>query len=106
MGTKYIPVVARTLFKTRFNVLDGKRLTDLFDMSILAPENLERIAKTSEAGRVNLKGLRPSVQLAVFRLIRDKKRLNEETIDKVMTEWLIKLGQTPQIPKAIIQGDF
>ena len=59
---KYIPLVSRLSLNTRFRVLDGKKLTELFDMSSLAPENLKRIVGTSDTGTLNLKGLRPCVQ--------------------------------------------
>jgi hypothetical protein len=90
---KYIPVIARTLLNTRLRVLAGKRIPELFNMTNLAPENLERRACTARTGTVNLKGLRPFAQLTVFRLIRNKQKYSEETIDKAMTDWIIKLGQ-------------
>jgi hypothetical protein len=103
---KFIPVVAKTLFNTRFSVLDGEKLPGLFNMSVLAPENIERIARTCETGTLVLKGLRPCVQLAVFRLLRDKKKFSEETIDSVMTEWLIKLGGVRQIAMPTLKNTF
>jgi hypothetical protein len=103
---KFIPVIARALFNTRFSVLDGKKLPSLFDMSLLAPENLERIASTCETGALDLKGLRPCAQLAVFRLMRDKKKFSEEIIDRVMTEWLIKLGEVRQIAVRPLKNTF
>lgn len=75
-------------------------------MSKLAPENIERIVRTSESGTLNLKGLRPCAQLAVFRLIRNKKKYSEEVIDKVMTDWLIRLGQARRIPVPGLRSSF
>lgn len=103
---KYIPAIASALINTRFRVLDGKKLTDLFDMSVLNPRNLERIARSVEGGTLNLKGIRPFAQLAVFRLIRDKKKFNEKILDKVMTNWLIKLGRIRDIPLTTIKSSF
>jgi len=102
----FIPVVANALLNTRFNVLDGKKLPSLFDMKVLLPENLERVIRRFKTGSLDLKGLRPCAQLAAFRLLREKGSLGEDAIDKIMTEWLLRLGQTPQIPKPLVQGNF
>jgi len=89
----YLPVISRTLLNTKFRVLNGKAIPDLFDLSILAPAELLRIARTANSGALDLKGLSPCAQLAVFRTIRDKGKLTEERIDVIMTKWLLKLGE-------------
>ena len=89
----YLPLISRTLLQTRFRVLNGKTIPDLFRLSTLAPAELERVAGTARSGALNLKGISPSAQLAVFRVIRDQGKLNEEAIDRIMTEWLVKLGE-------------
>ena len=89
----YLPLISRTLLQTRFRVLNGKTIPDLFRLSTLAPAELERVAGTARSGALNLKGISPSAQLAVFRVIRDRGMLNEEAIDRIMTEWLVKLGE-------------
>ena len=89
----YLPVISRTLLNTKFRVLNGKAIPDLFDLSILAPAELLRIARTANSGALDLKGLSPCAQLAVFRTIRDKGKLTEERIDGIMTKWLLKLGE-------------
>lgn len=87
----YISVVGRVLLKTRFRTLGGKTLPDLFDLPAVAPSELKRILKNSEKGKLNLKGLSPSVQLAVFRMIKEEGK-PEEKLDQTMTEWLLRLG--------------
>lgn len=89
---KYIPVVSRTLLNTKFRVLSGRKIPDLFNLSTLAPVELRRIALTADSGVLDLKRLSPCAQLGVFRLIREQGKLNEERIDKIMTRWLLKLG--------------
>ncbi|HAW50211.1 TPA: hypothetical protein DCX16_04615 [bacterium] len=89
----YLPVISRVLLKTKFRTLNGRAIPDLFNSSILSPEKLLRIARTAESGVLNLRGLSPCAQLAVFRMIRDKGRLKEETLDRIMTKWLVKLGE-------------
>lgn len=88
---KYVPKVAGVLLRTKFQTLNGKTLPDLFDFKALAPAELKRILKTSENGKLNLKGLSPSVQLAVFRLAKEEGAA-EARLDKTMTEWLLRLG--------------
>jgi hypothetical protein len=91
---KVIPVITKILFKTRFKFLNGNRLPDLFDMSSISPENIKRIANTIKSGKLNLKGQKPCIQLAVFRWIRDHTNYNEENIDKLMSDWLMRLGRS------------
>jgi hypothetical protein len=89
---QFIPVVGRVLLKTKFRTLNGKTLPELFDLSAVAPKELKRILKNSEKGKLNLKGLSPSVQLAMFRLLKEEGK-PEEKLDKIMTDWLLKLGE-------------
>jgi hypothetical protein len=96
---QFIPVVGRVLLKTKFRTLNGKTLPELFDLSAVAPKELKRILKNSEKGKLNLKGLSPSVQLAMFRLLKEEGK-PEEKLDKIMTQWLLKLGGSKkQLPK-------
>lgn len=88
---QFIPVVGRVLLTTKFKTLSGKTLPELFDLSKVAPTELKRILNTSEKGKLNLKGLSPSAQLAVFRMLKEEGK-SEEKLDKMMTEWLLKLG--------------
>ncbi|HKR00636.1 MAG TPA: hypothetical protein VJT09_08180 [Pyrinomonadaceae bacterium] len=93
LARRYLDVLGRTLLRTRFSVLNGKAIPDLFDLNALAPSELRRRAATSKSGSLDLKGLPPSAQLAVFRVLRDYGKLNEEALDGVMTSWLLKLGE-------------
>lgn len=95
---QFIPVVGRVLLTTKFKTLSGKTLPELFDLSKVAPPELKRILKSSEKGKLNLKGLSPSVQLAVFRMLKEEGK-QEEKLDKTMTQWLLKLGSRKQLSK-------
>ncbi|MGI6455246.1 MAG: hypothetical protein ACOX5R_06430 [bacterium] len=88
-----LPLISRVMFNTRFHVLNGRRIPDLFDLTALAPSELERLAATSTRGSIHLKNLSPSMQLAVFRLIRDRGGVGEEKLDRIMSQWLIHLAQ-------------
>lgn len=89
----YLPIVSSTLLNTKFRVLEGRAIPDLFDMSVLAPWKLRAVADTAKSGCLNLTGLAPSVQLAVFRVVRERSPLTEDALNGVMSKWLIKLGQ-------------
>ncbi|TXH37036.1 MAG: hypothetical protein E6Q98_09060 [Rhodospirillaceae bacterium] len=88
-----IPVVGQALFDTRFRVLGRRRLLDLFDLAPLAPNELKRRASGIRSGRLDLTGLAPSVQLAVFRMVREWYPIGEAPLDRLMSDWLIRLGR-------------
>lgn len=92
-AVKYVSLICRVLLNTRFRVLNRRAIPDLFNLSILAPIELQRIASTVNSGHIDLKELTPCAQLAVFRLIREQGTLREETIDKIMARWLLKLDE-------------
>jgi len=90
---RHIPVVGRVLLKTKFRTLNGKTLPELFNLSKVAPTELKRILRSSEKGKLNFKGHSPSVQLALFRMLKEEGK-PEENLDKTMTDWLLKLGRS------------
>ena len=90
----YIPLITKILFNTNFKILDGKKIPDLFEMNLISPRNIKRIANSIQSGKLNLKGQKPSIQLAVFKWIRDNTNYSEDIIDKVMSKWLIGLGKS------------
>lgn len=89
----YIPTVSRILLRAKFRSLSGKAITDLFNLSILAPSELERRVNPSRSEVVNLRGLPPSAHLAVFRLLKERGKLTEEALDGLMTHWLLRLAE-------------
>ena len=90
---EYLPVIGRVLLNTKFKALNRKTIPDLFSLSALSPAELQRVARTAYSGALDLKGLSPCTQLAVFRVIRGHGELKEETLDRTMTKWLLKLGE-------------
>jgi hypothetical protein len=92
-AVRYIPLVGSTLLNTRFKVLEKGRISDLFDLAALAPTQLQKVIDDGPHGSLDLKGLSPCKQLAVFRLLREQNKLNEEQQDKIMAKWLWKLGE-------------
>jgi len=97
----YLPVVARALLTTRFRVLEGRTLPDLFDLAALAPARLAPFVhrRDSEA----LPALPAGVHLAVFRLASEQGRLTGLRLDAAMTSWLIALGQSPGATSATMR---
>lgn len=96
---KFVPVIGRVLLKTRFRALGRKPISTLFDLSAIAPANLRNTLKRSAEGKVNLKGLSPAAQLAAFRIYKDEKKIDEEKMDKIMSAWLLKLGEKNNLEK-------
>lgn len=92
-GKSFLPVMARILIQTKFPTLNRKTLSDLFDLSVVNPTVLEQTARTAATGRLNLCGLAPATQLAVFRVIRERGEIPDEVIDRTMAQWLTRLGQ-------------
>ena len=88
---RFVPVVGRALFEGRFRLLGNRRLLDILDLTAVAPTNLERIAAPG-VKLLNLHGLSACAQLAVFRVVREWRAISEERLDRMMTDWLIRLG--------------
>jgi hypothetical protein len=89
---RFVPVIGQSLFDARFKVLDGRKLLDLLDLNAVSPARLEQLAGAPNKV-VDLKGLTPCAQLAAFRMIREWRRIPEDRLDRLMTDWLIKLGR-------------
>lgn len=91
--TEFIPVIGRVLLNAKFRSLNGKTIPELFDFAAIAPAALKKAAQTSANGKINLKGFAPAVQLCAFRLFKEEKRIPAEKLDRIMTKWLLKLGE-------------
>lgn len=92
---RYVPAVGRALFEARLRALGGRRLLDLLDLEAVAPATLERVAWTADR-TIDLVGLTPCAQLAAFRMIRERRRVPEDRLDRLMTDWLTRLGRERQ----------
>ena len=91
-AVRFIPVVGNTLFNHRFRELEGRALVDLFDLSSISPSTVHTIAERVATGVLDLRGLTPCAQLAVFAELRGMNVLSEEQLDELMTTWLRRLG--------------
>jgi len=97
MATKYMPIVSKTLFNTRFKILNDMTIPSLFDLDVLNPWKLRRIVDSLSSGTMKLTGLSPCTQLAAFRLLRDAGNHEESVIYDLMTRWLKALGKRKSI---------
>lgn len=88
---KYLPVVAKALLGTKFKKLNNKPLSSLFDLTVLNPQTLKKLADTEGGNSDTFKTLPIGGQLAVFRLMREKRQIRQADIDKRMTVWLKNL---------------
>jgi hypothetical protein len=89
---RFVPVVGDTLFNSRFSELEGRPLIDLFDFSAVAPAEVARVAARAASGVLDLRGLTPCTQLAVFAELRELDAMSDERLDELMTAWLRRLG--------------
>ena len=90
---QYLPIVGRTLLTTKFEVLNGRTIAELFDLAKLAPVELKRAAGAAGAGDLPVDRLTPCIQLAVFRVLRDHGKVGTDSLDRLMTRWLVELGK-------------
>ena len=90
---RFVPVVGDALFNHRFRELEARALVDLFDLSAISPAAVRRVAAKAASGVLDLRGLTPCAQLAVFAELRQMRALSEERLDEVMTTWLRRLGE-------------
>jgi hypothetical protein len=89
---RFVPVVGAALFDTRFPELGGRALVELFDIDSVSPANVRRRAGGVRSGVLDLRGLSPCAQLAVFSAVRDSRAVSDEQLDRIMTKWLRRLG--------------
>lgn len=92
-GKRYLSAVSRTLFQTKFGMLDQRTIPSLFDLERIAPARLESLIRAAESnGILDLSGLSPCAQLALFRMLRSKSKVSEQALDRLMTTWLVNLA--------------
>jgi hypothetical protein len=90
---RFVPVVGDALFNYRFRELENRALVDLFDLTAISPAEVRRVAEKAASGVLNLRGLTPCAQLAVFAELREMRAMTEERLDDLMTVWLRHLGE-------------
>lgn len=84
---KILPNVARATLTTRFKKLNNKNICSLFEMDSLSPKNFERCTNREHFLNQSI-----GVQLATFRLTRDKKDMPIAKLNSILNSWLINLN--------------
>jgi len=100
---RFVPVAGDALFNHRFRELGERALVDLFDLSAISPAEVRRVAAKAASGALDVRGLTPCAQLAVFSELRQMRAMSEERLDNVMTTWLRRLGERRQRVKTARQ---
>jgi len=90
---RFVPAVGDALFNHRFGELENRALVDLFDLAAISPSEVRRVATRGAGGTLDLRGLTPCAQLAVFAELREMRAMTEEQLDDLMTAWLRRLGE-------------
>ena len=93
LGYRELPRIAQALLTTPLPPLGGKSLPELFDLASVHPERIANIAGEVAQRRLRLATLPPCSQLSVFRAILDRSLLPLDALDRLMTQWLMKLGR-------------
>lgn len=83
-----LPILARILCDTRFKKFNNQPITSLFSLSSLAPETLKALTAPGTENSPAFAKLPAGVQLAAFRLMRDKRQVKAKTLDAAMSRWL------------------
>lgn len=86
------PLIGATLFNQRYRQLGGRALPHLFELDRLAPSAVCAIARRGASGVLDLRGVTPCTQLAVFSELRALAKLDDQQIDELMSRWLQQLG--------------
>jgi hypothetical protein len=95
---RLLPVVAATLLRGRLRVLNGAPLTSLFDWNTVAPTGIDqRVRDAATTGVLDLSGLSPCGQLAVFRAVKDQGAVADAALDRLMTRWLHHLAHRARV---------
>ena len=104
MLRSYFPIVNDVLFGAKFSALNGKTLPSLFNLDQLHIRNLELKASSFlNTGKLSL-STSSSEHIAVFALLREKGMLSEESLDRIMTQWFVKLAQTKTQEQLVVNS--
>lgn len=88
---KILPAIARATLNTRFRKLDNKPISSLFALNELEPAKLKKLAVLDNMSSPSFRQLPTGVQLAAFRLLREKRAQKQTEIDQHMSQWLRNL---------------
>lgn len=88
---RYLGLLANVLFETKFATLNGKTIPSMFNLDLLNPRMLEiYISKFLDLGKIPT-DVPLGVQLAVFRLMVEKRVISERRVDQLLSQWFKEL---------------
>lgn len=88
---RLLPAMARAMLNTRYRKLDNKPLSSLFTLDDLEPGRLKSLASAEAVTSAGFRQKPLGVQLAAFRLLREKRSMKQPEIDQIMSQWLKNL---------------
>jgi hypothetical protein len=88
---KMLPVIARATITTSFKTLNNKTLRHLFDMNRISPANLDSCVHSNDHHQM-YRTQPLGVQLAAFRLMRDKLNIPIGELNTIIHSWLTNLN--------------
>lgn len=91
----FVPAIARALLGARFHRLERRTIGMLFDLDAIAPRSVSALA--GRLARGEPAAAAPSVVLAAFRQLRETGTLDERTLDRRLSSWLIRLGERRRV---------
>ena len=86
---KILPQIAQATITTKFKRLNNKPISSLFDWEALNPYNLNQKSKLISSP--SFCRLPTGIQLAIFRLKRDRDKTPIDILNKTMKQWLTNL---------------
>ncbi len=87
-----IPRACAVFFDAQLAPLERRPLVSLFDLDAVAPATLAQRMRGLTDDAPGFAALRPSEQLAVFRLLRERSTVSDQRLDVAMTRWLVRLS--------------
>jgi hypothetical protein len=91
---RILPQIAQATITTKFKRLGGQSISSLFDWESLNPHSLNQ--KQKLIGQPSFCKLPTGIQLAAFRLKRDKDKIPIQVLNNTMKKWLINLPKNNQ----------
>jgi hypothetical protein len=96
-----IPRASGVFFDEPLAPLERRPLVELFDLDAVSPARLAAGLRGRHDDSPQFCALRPSQQLAVYRLLRERSTVPDRRLDHAMTRWLSTLAAT----RRAIRGD-
>jgi hypothetical protein len=98
-AVRAIPRASSVFFDEPMPALGQRPLAELFDFDSVAPLRLAELTRGQCDDSPQFLSLRPSQQLAVYRLLREQSMPSDQRLDQAMTQWLHRLAAKGLAPR-------